>query len=128
MKTKHILLALFVMLFCVALVAQEAPVVEDTTVKITPGRIIQDSGYWGYAIILVFVIGLVYGIVRYVQLYQREKVDAQKLYLKLKGYIKNDQIEEATKIAESFKSTTLGFIFWSGLKAFGDMRKANKTG
>lgn len=128
MKTKHILLALFVMLFCVALVAQEAPVVEDTTVKITPGRIIQDSGYWGYAIILVFVIGLVYGIVRYIQLYQREKVDAQKFYLKLKGYIKNDQIEEATKIAESFKGTTLGFIFWSGLKAFGDMRKANKRG
>lgn len=129
MKTKHIVLALMVLLFSVALVAQEAQEAQEAVkVSVTPGQIINDSGTWGYAIILVFVIGLVYGVIRYLQLYQREKVDAQKFYLKLKGYIKNDQIDEATKIAESFKGTTLGYIFWSGLRIYGDMRKANKKG
>lgn len=131
MKTKHIVLSLMVMLFCVALIAeteQAAPAAPATQSGITIGKIINDSGYWGYAIILTFVIGLVYGVIRYLQLYQREKVDAQKLYLKLKGYIKNDQIDEANKIVEGFKTTTLGYIFWSGLRIYGDMRKANKKG
>lgn len=128
MKTKHILLVLMVMLFSVALVAQEAPAAQEDAAKVTVGQIINDSGAWGYAIIVVFVIGLVYAIIRYVQLYQREKVDAQKLYLKLKGYIKNNQVEEAIKIADSFKGTTLGYIFWSGLRIYGDMLKANKKG
>ena len=129
MKTKHILLVLMVMLFSVALVAQEAaPAAQEDAAKVTVGQIIDDSGAWGYAIIVVFVIGIVYAIIRYIQLYQREKVDAQKLYLKLKGYIKNNQVEEAIKIADSFKGTTLGYIFWSGLRIYGDMFKANKKG
>lgn len=127
MKTKHIVLVIAILLFCAALLAQP-----DATQKksggVNLGKVLDDSGWWGYAIILTFVIALVYGVVRYIQLYQREKVDAQKLYLKLKGYIKNDQVEEATKIAESFKTTTLGYIFWSGLRIYGDTRKANKKG
>lgn len=127
MKAKHIVLVVMVLLFCAALIAQEAQQ-EVKARGVTLKTIFDDSGKWGYAIILTFVIGLVYGVVRYLQLYQREKIDAQKFYLKLKGYIKNDQVDEAAKIAESFKGTTLGYIFWSGLRIYIDTRKANKKG
>ena len=127
MKTKQIILVVIALLFCATLLAQsDASPVKAT--PITPGKILHDSGGWGYAIILTFIIGLVYGIVRYIQLYQREKIDAQKFYLKLKGYLKNDQLDEAAKVAESFKGTTLGYIFWSGIRIYIDTRKANKKG
>lgn len=129
MKAKHIVLVVLVLLFCVALLAQETQVPEQAAKGgVSLAKIFKDSGLWGYAIVLTFVIGLVYGVVRYLQLYQREKIDAQKFYLKLKGYIKNDQVDEAAKIAESFKGTTLGYIFWSGLRIYIDTRKANKKG
>lgn len=129
MKTKNILLVVLALAASFGfLFAQETEAAQQTTAGgITLGTIFEDSGVWGYMILLTFVVGIVYGIVRYIQLYQREKIDAQKFYLKLKGYIKNDQIDEAAKIAESFKSTTLGFIFWSGLRVFLDARK-NKKG
>lgn len=124
MKAKHIVLVVLALAISLGLSAQEV----KTAGGVTLGMIFKDSGWWGYLILLTFVIGIIYGVVRYIQLYQREKIDAQKFYLKLKGYIKNDQIEEAAKIAESFKSTTLGFIFWSGLRVFIDARKANLKG
>lgn len=130
MKAKHIVLVVMALFFCVALLAQEVQAQQEVTNArgVNLITIFEDSGSWGYAIILTFIIGLVYGVVRYIQLYQREKIDAQKFYLKLKGYIKNDQVDEATKIAESFKGTTLGYIFWSGLRIYTDTRKANKRG
>ncbi len=126
MKAKHIVLVVLTLVISLGfLYAQEAekPAGEGT---VTIATIFRDSGFFGYLILLTFVIGIVYGIVRYVQLYQREKVDAGKLYLKLKGYIRNDQIDEATKISESFKNTTLGFIFWSGLMVYKEQRKSLK--
>lgn len=129
MKAKHIVLVVMALLFCVALLAQEAQAQQEAAKGgVSLYTIFRDSKEWGYAIILTFIIGLVYGVVRYMQLYQREKIDAQKFYLKLKGYIKNDQVDEASKIAESFKGTTLGYIFWSGLRIYIDTRKANKKG
>lgn len=107
---------------------EEAPTPAKANLAITPGEIFKDSGFWGYLILLTFIIGIVYAVVRYIQLYVREKIDAGKFYLKLKGYIKNDQIDEATKISESFKNTTMGFIFWSGLMVFKDARKSGKKG
>lgn len=107
---------------------ETAPAETNSNIVITPGEIFKDSGFWGYLILLVFIIGIVYAVVRYIQLYVREKIDAGKFYLKLKGYIKNDQIDEATKISESFKNTTMGFIFWSGLMVFKDARKSGKKG
>ncbi len=91
--------------------------------------IFQDSneqGFFGYLILLTFIVGIVYAIIRYFQLYQREKINAGNLYKSLKGYIKNDQIDEAIKITDKMKGTTLGFIFWSGLSVYKDVRKSAK--
>lgn len=126
MKAKGTILLLICLAVSLSLFAQDATA--PTTAGITIGELISDSGTWGYLIILVFIIGLVLAIIRYIQLYVREKIDASKFYLKLKGYIKNDQLDEATKISESFKNTTLGFIFWSGLMVFKDAKKSGKGG
>lgn len=128
MKAKSIILILISLLGSISLFAQEAAQAAPKTSGITPGELISDSGTWGYMIIIVFVIALVLAIVRYIQLYVKEKIDASKFYLKLKGYIKNEQLDEATKITESFKNTTLGFIFWSGLMVFKDAKKSGKGG
>ncbi len=121
-----ILILICLMISLSAFAADTAPTTK--TSGITIGELIRDSGTWGYLIIIVFVIGLVMAVVRYIQLYVKEKIDAGKFYLKLKGYIKNDQLDEATKISESFKNTTLGFIFWSGLMVFKDAKKTNISG
>lgn len=128
MRAKNIIMVITGYLLSISLFAQEAAA-EATEIKVTYGfgELVRDSGAWGYAIALFFVIGMVYAVVRYIQLYVREKIDASKFYLKLKGYIKNEQFDEATKISESFKNTTLGFIFWSGLMVFKDAKK-NKSG
>jgi biopolymer transport protein ExbB len=127
MRARHFILVLILLISAVCMYAQTTVPVKQH-VGITPGELIGDSGTWGYLIILVFVIGLVIAIIRYIQLYVKEKMDAGKFYLKLKNYIKNDQLDEATKISESFKNTTLGFIFWSGLMVFKDAKKSGKGG
>jgi biopolymer transport protein ExbB len=127
MKAKHILLILICMLSFIGLFAANTAPAKQFS-GITAGELISDSGTWGYLIILVFVIGLVLAVIRYIQLYVKEKIDAGNFYLKLKNYIKNDQVDEATKISESFKNTTLGFIFWSGLMVFKDAKKSGKGG
>lgn len=140
MKATKVILVIIALMFSISLVfAQEAAeqaaptqteaVTEATpeaTAKpiITPGEIFQDSGFWGVIIILVFVIGLAMAIVRYIQLWMREKIDAKQLYFKLKNFIRQDQIEDASKVAEGFKETTLGFIFWSGIQVFKEQKKS----
>lgn len=128
MKAKSIILLIINFFISLSLFAQEAASTAIKSSSISAGELISDSGTWGYLIILVFVIGLVLAIIRYIQLYVKEKIDASKFYLKLKGYIKNDQLDEAAKISESFKNTTLGFIFWSGLMVFKDAKKSSKNG
>ncbi len=128
MKAKQLILLLMSLAMNFALFAQEAVTTTTETAGITPAELIRDSKTWGALIILVFAIGLILAIIRYIQLYMKEKIDASKYYLKLKGYIKNEQIDEATKITESFKNTTLGFIFWSGMMVFKDAKKSGKTG
>ncbi|HNQ43638.1 MAG TPA: MotA/TolQ/ExbB proton channel family protein [Candidatus Cloacimonadota bacterium] len=131
MKTKHTLLVVIALLIGIGfLFAQEATETAPAQVapKVNLISMFATSGFWAYPILLVFLIGLAYGIVRYIQLYIREKIDAEKFFLKLKNYIKNDQLDEATKIADQFRSTTMGFIFWSGLMVFKDARKSGKKG
>jgi len=132
MKLKSTIPMLIGLMTSISLFAQEAAAAATAAPKggggISAGELISDSGTWGYMIIFVFIIGLVLAITRYIQLYVREKIDAGKFYLKLKGYIKNDQLDEATKISDSFKNTTLGFIFWSGLMVFKDAKKSGKSG
>lgn len=138
MKTKKIILVvLAVLLSCGLVFAQAAEAATDAaqaTAFAKPGivsmmkDVVNDSGFWGYLIIAVFVYGLVLTYIRYSQLYMKEKIDSGQVYLKIKGYIRNDQIDEAIKISESFSKTTMGFIFMSGLKGFKDARNSGKSG
>ena len=132
MKVKNIVLVIISLIMCVGLFAQTAAETAAPAAPKSQGysitQVFIDSGQWAYAILLVFVIGVVYAIVRWNQLYRKEKIDAGGFYLKLRNYIKNDQLEEATKIAESYKGTTMGFIFWRALMVFKDARKSGQSG
>ena len=132
MKVKNIVLVIISLIMCVGLFAQTAAETAAPAAPKSQGysitQVFIDSGQWAYAILLVFVIGVVYAIVRWNQLYRKEKIDAGGFYLKLRNYIKNDQLEEATKIADSYKGTTMGFIFWSALMVFKDARKSGQSG
>ncbi|HQB50477.1 MAG TPA: MotA/TolQ/ExbB proton channel family protein [Candidatus Cloacimonas sp.] len=129
MKTKNIVLMIISLFMCVGLFAQAAA---ETAVPAKQGyslgQVFVDSGRWAYAILLVFIIGLVYGFVRWYQLYPKEKIDAGGFYLKLRNYIRNDQLKEAITVAESYKGTTMGFIFWSALRVFKDAKESGQSG
>jgi len=133
MKAKHIILVV-IALICLgtlfAQAAEAAPAAAAAAPKenITIFSVFITSGVWAYPILLTFVIGIIYAVARWNQLYRKEKIDAPKFYLKLKNYIKNDQLEEAEKVSESFKETTLGFIFWSALRIFKEQRKSGVKG
>ncbi|MCB5230778.1 MAG: MotA/TolQ/ExbB proton channel family protein [Candidatus Cloacimonas sp.] len=86
------------------------------------------GGLFSHLIALLFLCAIVYGVVRFIQLAVKEKLDAKAFYLKLKGYIKNESYEEAIKVSGNFKNTTLGYIFWSGLSVFNDQRKSGVKG
>jgi len=45
-----------------------------------------------------------------------------------KGFIKNEQFDEAVKISANFKNTTMGFIFWNGIISFVDAKKTGAKG
>lgn len=133
MKAKHIILVAIVLLMCLgSLFAQAAETAAAATAaptkSVTLDKVFAESGTWAYPILLVFIIGIAYAVARWNQLYRKEKIDAAKFYLKLRNYIKNDQLDEATKISESYKGTTMGFIFWSALMIFKDTRKSGKKG
>ncbi len=87
-----------------------------------------NGGPFMYIISFLLVIMLIMAIIKYWQLSIKEKIDAKKFYLKLKGYIKNQQIDEAIRVSAQFKKTTLGFIFWSGLLGYNDGLKSGKEG
>ncbi|MDD3051427.1 MAG: MotA/TolQ/ExbB proton channel family protein [Candidatus Cloacimonetes bacterium] len=86
-----------------------------------------EAGSIMHVISLLLVIMIVLAITKFVQLSIKERLDAKRFYLKLKGYLKNEQYEEAVKISEVFKKTTIGMIFWAGLKGFIDAKRENKT-
>ncbi|MDP8268169.1 MAG: MotA/TolQ/ExbB proton channel family protein [Candidatus Tenebribacter davisii] len=87
-----------------------------------------NGGVFMYIISFLLVVMIILGIIKYWQLSIKEKINTQKFYLKLKGYIKNNQIEEAIRICAQFKKTTIGFIFWNGLLGYNDGRKSGKKG
>jgi biopolymer transport protein ExbB/TolQ len=92
------------------------------------GRMFIEGGPFMYIISVLLIIMLILAIIKYFHLSVREKLDAQQFFLKLKGYIKNNQIEEAIRISAQFKKTTIGFIFWSGLLGYNDGVKSGKKG
>ncbi|HHE37135.1 MAG TPA: MotA/TolQ/ExbB proton channel family protein [Candidatus Cloacimonetes bacterium] len=91
-------------------------------------EIYMEGGAFMHIITALFVIMIIFAIIKYYQLAIREKLDAKSFYLKLKGYIRNKQYDESAKISAQFKTTTLGFIFWSGFLAFIDAKKSGRTG
>jgi len=138
MKTKKIILVVLTIVlsfgFLLAQAAEGSPEAAPAQAEIKTGvwdmmvKIVDDSEFWGYLTILIFIGGMVYWVIRFKQLYLNEKIDSGQVYLKLKGHIKNDQIDEAVKIADSFITTTMGFIFAAGIKGYRDARSAGKTG
>ena len=87
-----------------------------------------EGGEFMYIISFLLVVVIILAIIKYWQLTVKEKIDTQKFYLKLKGYIKNNQTEEAIRVCAQFKGTTIGFIFWNGLLGYNDGMKAGKKG
>lgn len=87
-----------------------------------------NGGEFMYIISFLLIIMIILAIIKYWQLLIREKLDTKKFYLKLKGYIKNNQTEEAIRICAQFKKTTIGFIFWNGLLGYNDGVKSGKKG
>jgi len=133
MKAKHIILVIMSLFVCLGLFAQAADQAAaapaaPATPSVNIFKVFVESGAWAYPILLVFVIGIIYAVVRWKQLYVNEKIDAGGFFLKLRTYIRNDQLDEAAKISESYKGTTMGFIFWSGLMIFKDAKKSGKSG
>ncbi len=86
------------------------------------------GGAFSFMIVGLLVIMLVISGIKFWELNIKEKIDAKGFYLKLKGYIKNNQTEEAARVCAQFKDTTMGFIFWNGLMNFNDAKKAGKRG
>lgn len=107
---------LVVLLFSVSSLSAEVDVV-DMFIK---------GGVFMYIISFLLVIMIILAIIKYWQLSIKEKLNTQQFYLKLKGYIKNNQIEEAIRICAQFKKTTIGFIFWNGLLGYNDGVKSGK--
>ena len=90
--------------------------------------IYMEGGAFMHIITALLVVTLILAIIKYWQLAIKEKLDTKNFYLKLKGYIKNNQVDEAIKICGQFKKTSLGFIFWSGLLGFKDGLNTGKNG
>jgi len=87
-----------------------------------------EGGIFMYIISFLLIVMIILAIIKFWQLTIKEKLDTQKFYLKLKGYIKNNQTEEAIRVCAQFKQTTIGFIFWNGLLGYNDGIKAGKKG
>ena len=135
MKVKNTLLVVIALMLSVGfLFAQEAAEATQTAAPsagsgaLNPITLFKNSGPMAYVILFVVVIGLAYAVVRYIQLYVREKIDPETFFVKIKNYVKNGHIEDATKVANEFRGTTMGFICWSGLKVLQDVVKSGKKG
>jgi biopolymer transport protein ExbB len=132
---KGLALILF-LAFAFALIAQEAAAAAPAAAAPASNmsnweKFVELYKAGGAVNVIITIIGLVVLIMtiyKMIQLYAKEKIDAQKFYLKLKGYIKNEQYEEAIKVAKNFQNTTLGWTFWNGLLAFYDAKKAGIKG
>ncbi|MBW6515985.1 MAG: MotA/TolQ/ExbB proton channel family protein [Candidatus Cloacimonetes bacterium] len=119
---KKTIMTLSITLIGVSLFAQ------TNDVGISVAEIYKNGGWFSHLIAFLFLCAIVLGIIRFVQLAVREKLDAKAFYLKLKGYIKNESFDEAINVSQHFKNSTLGFIFWSGLSVFNDSRKTGVKG
>ena len=91
-------------------------------------QIYKEGGNYMHIILAILVAMFVLAIVKFWQLSIKEKLDTKNFYLRLKGFIKNDQYAEAVKFSEQFKKTTMGHMFWNGLISFKEARESGKSG
>ncbi len=118
----------FTILFMVTGVLMFAQNVKVDTDEFSPIALFMGAIEWMAPIAFLGVVSLVLFFVKFGILYFKEKLDAGKFYLKLKGFIKNGQYDEAVKTCQPHKDKILGFVFWNGLLAFNDAKKAGKQG
>ena len=75
MNAKHIVLVILTLVIGLgALAAQEAQAAEVKTDPVNLATIFRDSnqqGFFGYLILLVFIVGIVYAVIRYIQLFHK---------------------------------------------------------
>lgn len=102
--------------------------VSGLSAKVDVGDYFDKGGFFMYLISFLLVVMIILAVIKFWQLSIKEKIDAKQFYLKLKGYIKNGQIDEAIRISSQLKKTTMGFIFWNGLMGFNDGLKSGKKG
>ncbi len=102
--------------------------VSSLSASVNVAEMFVQGGVFMYIISFLLIVMLIMSIIKYWQLTIKEKLDTKKFYLKLKGYIKNNQTEEAIRISSQFKKTTIGFIFWNGLLGYNDGLKSGKKG
>ena len=94
----------------------------------SPVQMYFEGGPVMHILLGLLVIMFILSAIKWWQLSVKEKIDSKGFYIKLKGYIKNGQTDEAARISAQFKSTTMGFIFWSGLMGYNDAKKSGKKG
>ncbi len=111
----------------IGLVAQDAEVRGGESIDFA-AMLTGIPGIFMYLLLLLGVVSVVLAIVKLFRLAIKEKFDAQGFFVKLKGYINNEQYDEAIKVCKNFKNKTMGFIFWNGLVAFNEARNLGKNG
>lgn len=66
---------------------------------------------YGYLILAIFLIGVLFAALRGRDLFLRERVIAFNLFKGVRGYLKNNQLAEAANIAQAVETTALGRIY-----------------
>lgn len=113
---------------------QEASVVDEEAgwiSKLGPTNLIRvffESGVFAWVILGVFLIAIIYAIIRYYQLMIKEKIDSHKFHLKIKGLVKSGSIKEAIDASELMQRTSMGKIYRIGLLAYRDAKGSGKSG
>ncbi|MFA7057312.1 MAG: MotA/TolQ/ExbB proton channel family protein [Candidatus Cloacimonadales bacterium] len=91
-------------------------------------RVFFESGSWAWVILIVFLVAVLYAVIRFMQLVVREKIDAKTFHLKVKGLVKSGSITEAINAAELVQKTTMGQVYRIGLLAYRDAKNSGKKG
>lgn len=91
-------------------------------------RVFFESGPFAWVILIVFLVSVLYAVIRFMQLAVKEKIDAGKFHLKVKGLVKSGSISEAIKAAELVQQTTMGQVYRIGLLAYRDAKASGKKG
>ncbi len=103
--------------------------------RLTPGRVFKDSGNIGVIILLIFCWAAGMAILRARKYYRELKIKPAFQFTAIKRILSQSKpvtpetLNLAIKHQEVVKDiSTLGFIYWNGLKGYKDALEAGKTG